>query len=204
MEGSVVVIDEAHNVEGTLCESGSGDFGEFDFCQLIGVLARYSNQYRGNERADRNLAQMELVGENRGESSTVSEGAHELLLFVENLVLHLRGLREKFQASPGLEKVKRDHSRFKLSDDHAEEIVYRGPSGFGLKGEAVGCLPLLQDLGITSTMCTRLNVLAQSLESHLFGGRNDGDGEEDKSGEAVLNDLIGILSKLEIASKNPE
>jgi hypothetical protein len=99
--------------------------------------------------------------------------------------------------------VKREHARFRLSDDHSVEVSYSGPSGFGIRGQAVGCGPKLDELGITSAMCTRLSDLAASLENHLFGGKNDV-AESNKTSEAVMNDLIDFIGKFELASKHPE
>ena len=91
LSGSVVVLDEAHNVEDTLKESGSGDFGEFALYQVMTMLARYSNMRYSSE--------MEL--NEGGEKKETNEVAHELLLFIEKLVLHMRELRASFERSPG-------------------------------------------------------------------------------------------------------
>ena len=139
-----------------------------------------------------------------GAKRSVPEVAHELLIFLEKLVDHMRSKRERFeQSSPGLEKVKQEHKKFKLLDDHAVEVAYQGPSGYGYKGEAVGCAPMLQELGITSALCSRLSECAEALESHFFSGDSETQ-TEDVAGEAVLNDLISLISRFEVASKNPE
>jgi hypothetical protein len=198
LAGSVVVLDEAHNVEDTLCESGSGAFGELDLCQLVAVLAHYSNQKQANA-TENDKRTMELLGSR--EERQVSEVAHELLLFVEKLVGHMRSLREGFERSPGLEKVKQEHAKFRLADDHPVEVTYHGPTGHGFKGKAIGCAPMLEELGITPEICARLSDFAQSMESHLFGSDSE---DEDRAGQAVLNDLLNVVSRFELASKNPE
>lgn len=108
-----------------------------------------------------------------------------------------------FAPDSALKKVKQEHARFRLSDEHSVELAYSGPSGFGIKGQAVGCRPKLDELGITSVMCTRLSELATSLENHLFGGKNDVS-ERNQASEAVMNDLIDFIGKFELAAKHPE
>lgn len=102
-----------------------------------------------------------------------------------------------------LVNVKKEHARLRLGDDHSMEVSYSGPSGFGIRGEAVGCRPKLEELGITSSTCTRLSELAQALETHLFGGKNDV-AEANQTSEAVMNDLIDFTGKFELAAKHPE
>ena len=92
LSGSVVVLDEAHNVEDTLKESGSGDYHEFELYQLIAMLSRYSNQRSYGETSE-----VEMDGENMQRN----EVAHKLLLFIEKLVNHMRELRTNFESSPG-------------------------------------------------------------------------------------------------------
>ena len=192
--------DEAHNVESVLCESGSGEFSEIDLCQLITILAHYSNQKKKHQtKSDEKNVVMLSTRETR----SVPDVAHELLLFLERLINHMKGLRERFEISPGLEKVKQEHEKFKLMDDHTVEVTYQGPTGYGFKGEAIGCAPMLKELGITPELCARLNDSAESLESHLFSGDSDNQSDE-ATGEAVLNDLISLTSRFEVASKNPE
>jgi hypothetical protein len=60
----------------------------------------------------------------------------------------------------------------------------------------------LQELEITPDLCTRLNDCAQSLDSHLFGG--DSSDMDDNGNQSVLNVLIGVISRLALAVKNPE
>ena len=108
-----------------------------------------------------------------------------------------------FSSNSALDQVKREHARFRLTDDHSVEVSYSGPTGFGVRGQAVGCRPKLEELGITSYVCKRLSDLAASLEKHVLGGENDV-AERSQSSEAVLNNLVEFVSKFELAAKNPE
>jgi hypothetical protein len=193
LEGSVVVLDEAHNIEYTLCESGSGEYGEIDLCNLISTLTRYSNQKDGGKESA-----IELVS---GGQQDLSSVAHELLLFLEKLVKYMQQQRRNFETGPAVEKIKQDHVRYKLQDDHVVEISVSGPTGFGLKNKAVGCGPKLVELGITAEQCKRMSCLAQSLENHLFG---KSDVESDPASEAAMNNLNDIMSRFELASRSPE
>jgi Rad3-related DNA helicase len=100
LKGSVVVLDEAHNIEDTLCESGSGDFGEIDLCHLLSILTRYSNQKTsvGPDPSD----PRSMVELNGGGEQSMSSVAHELVLFLEKVVNYMRSEREKFETGPGM------------------------------------------------------------------------------------------------------
>lgn len=98
LKGSVVVLDEAHNIEDTLCESGSGEYGEIDMCQMISFLATYSNQKSSTRDASRDESVVELFG---GGEEPISSVAHELLQFLEKMVKCMQGERKKFETGPG-------------------------------------------------------------------------------------------------------
>ncbi len=93
LRGAVVVLDEAHNIEDMLCESGSGDYGEIDLCHLVSTLTRYSN---GQMRPG---SVVELLGSGKEES--LSSVAHELVLFLELVVTYMQAERKKFETGPG-------------------------------------------------------------------------------------------------------
>lgn len=92
LDGAVVVLDEAHNIEDTLCEIGSGDFGEIDLCHLINKLTLYSNgrMKRGSV--------VRILGS--GNEEKLSLVAHELLLFLEKVVMYMQAERQKFETGP--------------------------------------------------------------------------------------------------------
>ena len=194
LNGSVVVLDEAHNVEDTLCESGSGDFSELDLCHLVCILAHYAKSHKKDRPTE-----VEML--RSGQTRDLSDVAHELLVFVEKLVLYMRDLRERFERSPGFQRVKQEHIRYHLSDNHAVEVAYYGPTGFGFKGEAIGCARILNELGLSHEVCSHLSELATSMQAHLFGGSSE---EENHAGQTALDNSVSLLSRLELASKNPE
>lgn len=74
--------------------------------------------------------------------------------------------------------------------------MYSGPTGFGLRGEAVGCASILQQLELSHEKCTRLSECAVSLENHLFG--------DDNVNDTALDDLVSLCGRFELAAKAPE
>ena len=85
IKNAIVVLDEAHNVEDTLRESGSGTFGEFELCEIILMLEDYCRYRPKQGNGDANIGEI----------------CHELLLFVENLVQLMRDSRQRFENNPG-------------------------------------------------------------------------------------------------------
>jgi len=90
LNGSVVVLDEAHNVEGVLTESGSGSWGEIELSKLVAVLSERASSKAGKNQVD-----------TKDGPKDISEIAHELLLFIEKIVLYMQGHRFSFENSQG-------------------------------------------------------------------------------------------------------
>jgi fanconi anemia group J protein len=93
LKGSVVVLDEGHNVEGILTESGSGKWGEIELSHLVATLAFHASAAKSSSgivEVDEGLHKVDI-----------SEIAHALLLFVEKVVLYMRNLKSKFELSGG-------------------------------------------------------------------------------------------------------
>jgi len=91
LAGSICVLDEAHNVEDTLRESGSGKFGEIELCEMMEMLLTFA----GASRTHRNTVDTE-----EGEMN-VGDIAHALLLFVEQLITFLMEAKTRFEQNPG-------------------------------------------------------------------------------------------------------
>lgn len=100
------------------------------------------------------------------------------------------------KATTVLANVKTEHERFRLPDDHSIEVLYKGPTGFGLRGEAIGCKPALKDLNVSPERSKQLNDYAISFENHLFG--------EDSVSDAILNNLVSLVGRFELAANAPE
>lgn len=78
LSNSVVVLDEAHNVEGTLREAGSLKVGEFELCDLIVMLGEHAV----TEKSTSNL--MDISGDaglgSESESAYLCDVAHGELI----------------------------------------------------------------------------------------------------------------------------
>lgn len=92
LKGAIVVLDEAHNVEGTLTESGSIKVGEIELTKLLAML---SHQSQGLKSRNNTVETVE------GDQKDITEVAHELLLFVEKILMYMRELRSSFERSTG-------------------------------------------------------------------------------------------------------
>lgn len=193
LKNAVVVLDEAHNVESTLREGGSGKYGEMDLFQLVCTLGNYA-------RRTTSTGNITLISTQEEVDS--AKLAHNLLLFVENIISHMQTLRQKFETSPGREKLENDYKKYyNTPDNHEVELSYDGPTGYGIKGAAVGCQPFLTQLGITKEKCSQLLELALSMEQKLFGGNSESDDTnqtDNVTGDSsnVLTVLVEMLSKL--------
>ena len=116
LEGAVVVLDEAHNVEDTLRESGSCRFGELELCELLVMMNGYAIVAKSHHNLiDVPGAESEPeAGPGLGERGVSGEGdegdegkmylcdvAHVILLFLEKVIEFLRGTRDQFEKKPG-------------------------------------------------------------------------------------------------------
>ncbi len=196
LANTVVVLDEAHNVETVLRDAGSGRFGEIELCDLIVML----NNYAIIEKSTANM--LELEDSNVGESETahLCEVAHTLLLFVEKIVDKLRDDKKYFESNPGKKgaaQVLRECEKFHKSDDSEFDISFDGPTGHGRMGKAVGCRPFFDKLGLTESDFLKLTVYADAFEKFLRGrDGNDGSSERDRISNLLdrLMELVGTMS----------
>ncbi|CAB9497764.1 Regulator of telomere elongation helicase 1 [Seminavis robusta] len=213
LEGAVVVLDEAHNVEGTLTESGSGKFGEIELTQLFAKLSFYSSAAKSRS------SKLDDVTSSLGGKIDLAESAHELLLFVEKLILYMREQRQRFEQSPGnvgARKAIEDYQRFHTPDNTDFEVSYHGPNGHGVHRKAVGCKPFfdLDSMQIKPADIEKLLGYSQELEKQLTGSdkaqaneSNGGDvaGAGEKSPKNNTFDLLNeLLSKFQLASQSPQ
>ena len=103
LKGAIVVLDEAHNVEGTLTESGSIKVGEIELTKLLAMLSHQSQGLKSRKNT---------VETKDGDHKDITEVAHELLLFVEKIVLYMRELRVSFERSTGKSCIFNRHASF--------------------------------------------------------------------------------------------
>ena len=181
---TVVVLDEAHNVEDTLRESGSGIFSEFELAEMVAMLLEFIPNIPSNAM-DSDVKQL-------------SDWAHEALLVVESLLRFLIGSKvnfERFKAASVLEEWR----KFRTPDDTEFEMTFDGPTGHGVKGKAVGCATFLQKLD--TVFCgeqLRLNSAEFVKKVHSFD-----DWRTDTFG-GLLNRLSEMTTILSYAAKYSE
>lgn len=104
----------------------------------------------------------------------------------------------------GLEKIKAEHKKWGLLDDHEVEIKYSGPSGYGIQGKAVGCSSLLNELQITESKFQALSKQVEALESHLVEAHNSRKDKDAEFDPTALLDAVSFFQKFALASKSPE
>ena len=105
-------------MEGTLAESGSGVFGEIQLSHLISTLSLSASAMKSYK----NTVQLD------GDEKDISEVAHELLLFVEKVVILLKDQRLGFEQSKGnlsATKAIDDYRRYNTPDNAEFEVLYR-------------------------------------------------------------------------------
>ena len=188
LQNSVVVLDEAHNVETVLRDAGSGRFGEIELCDLIVML----NNYAMIEKSTGNMLELEGSAEGESEMAYLCDIAHTLLLFVEKIVKKLRDDKKYFETNPGKKgavQVLRECEKYNKSDDSEFEVTFEGPTGRGQMGKAVGCRPFFDKLGLTELDFLTLSAYGNALEKFLRG-RDDGDGSSERDRVSNLLDRL--------------
>jgi len=206
LDNSVVILDEAHNVESTLREAGSGKFGEFELCELIVML----NENAITERSTSNM--MDVGGEagllsTESETAYLCDVAHTLLLFVEKVITKLRTARTCFQNNPGKKGADfalKEWEKFHTADDKEFEVTFDGPTGKGHLGKCVGCFPFFEKLGLKKQDLDGLCTYVDAFEK-FFRGREGGDATTERDRISTLVDRLSeLVHKLNTAIQTPE
>ena len=199
LSNSVVILDEGHNIESTLRDAGSGRFGEFELYDLIVMLSNYSI----TEKTSFNM--LEVEGE--GDTMYLCDVAHALLLFVEKVALKLKESRQYFEQNPGSKGAQaalRDYEKFHSADDTEFEISLHGPTGRGVRGAAVGCLPFFEQLGILQSDLEMLERYVDAFEKFCRGQEsNESSGERDRISN-LTDRLLDLVHKMCSARSNSE
>ena len=216
LEGSIIVLDEAHNVEDTLRESGSCKLGEFELCELLLVMSNYSSMEKhhanlikvnhpgtaipipGNEHASSGRG-----GDVPDGSMYISDVAHGILLFLERIIDFLRSSRDRFEKNPGnkgADAAIREWRKFHSLDDKEFEVTYDGPTGMGVGGKAVGCKPFFDRLQFRQGELEQVVAYAEALSEHVRS-RSEEQGERSMN---QMDRLLELVAKFSAASQKPE
>lgn len=81
VENSILILDEAHNVEDTLRQEGSGKFGEIEMLEMNVLLSSYANKWEApNQRLD--------FGRRREDSiqDKLPDICHIILVFLDKII----------------------------------------------------------------------------------------------------------------------
>ena len=199
LSNAVVILDEGHNIEGTLRDAGSGRFGEFELCDLIVMLSNYSV----TEKTSYNM--LEVEGE--GDTMYLCDVSHALLLFVEKVAMKLKEKRQYFEQNPGSKGAQaalRDYEKFHSADDTEFEISLHGPTGHGVGRKAVGCLPFFDELNILQSDLEMLERYVDAFEKFCRGQEsNESSGERDRISN-LTDRLLDLVHKMCSARTNSE
>ena len=96
LKDAVCVLDEAHNIEDVLRESGSGKFTFLELCELSKLLNTYSSMQKSSS-----TRMNESENPSDSEEMHITDVAHQLLLFVEKWIQWLINSRQKFERDEG-------------------------------------------------------------------------------------------------------
>lgn len=205
LSGAVVILDEAHNVEDTLREAGSGKFSEFELCDLVVML----NNFAITERSTGYLLDLEpgLPSDDPGERAYLCDVSHTLLLFVDKVVNNLSLSRKSFEENPGAkgaDAALRNWEKFKTKDDTENEYTFDGPTGKGIGGKAVGCLGFFEKLGITKADLDTLSRHVDAFEKFTRGREENQEPLERDKASNLVDRLVELIHKLSLAIQTPE
>lgn len=205
LDNTVVVLDEAHNVEDVLRGAGSGVWGEFELCGMIAALQYFAGATVGplaemtvdiKNPDKQNGRRGDPVGEG-AEMVQVNEVAHELMVFLERLVLFMFDSKSNFEQSGGAKKAIEEWERFHTPDSKSFEMTYDGPSGYGLAGKSVGCKTFFEKVKVDIANSEKLRRCAETME---MLGRE----QKDPKYATIFEKMVDVVSKVTLAMEEPQ
>lgn len=95
VKNAIIVLDEAHNVEDTLRQEGSGTYGEIDILEMNVLLSSYASKWQPtNRRSDGSRMEDSLHDQMPGI-------AHNILVFLDKIIDALKKSRDAFENNHG-------------------------------------------------------------------------------------------------------
>jgi len=138
IDGAIVCLDEAHNVEDTLKSAGSGDFQEIELLEMIVFLSRWTRVNNGRKALDMESEPL------------IHELSHSLMLFIEKIVLFLLEKKSFFIITPtGSARAIAEYKKYKLPIDHDFDFISYAPIG-GMK-EPTGAKAFFENFQFSDT-----------------------------------------------------
>jgi Rad3-related DNA helicase len=193
LEGTVVVLDEAHNVEDTLRGSGSGQWSEMDLCGILHALQFYVDSESGGAVALPATKNKVLSGSTE-KDVRVNEMAHELVLFVETILLYLLDHKRTFEERGEARRALEEWEKFHTPDTKAFETSYDGPTGYGVRNQQVGCANFFDKICVGSDRAQKLVQYAESM-LELVQSHDDKKAALDMMCFEKMVDMIGKLAQ---------
>jgi Fanconi anemia group J protein len=95
IKNSIVVLDEAHNVEDTLRQEGSGKFGEIELLEMNVLLSSYASRWIPRELLSPFGKEKESLHDK------IPEITHDILVFLDKIIDIMRGSRHIFESDQG-------------------------------------------------------------------------------------------------------
>jgi Rad3-related DNA helicase len=103
VENAIIVLDEAHNVEDTLRQEGSGKYGEIEILDMNVLLSSYASKWEpSNQRLDSSRKEESM-------HDKMPEVAHDILVFLDKIYGALKESRDGFENNQGKQVIMAIH-----------------------------------------------------------------------------------------------
>lgn len=199
IQDSIIVLDEAHNVEDTLRNIGSATFKEFDFIETVQMLIHL---------IELNSKESFATHSNEGElKEKIIDLAHEFILLIEKVVALLKESKRRFtnnQCVLGVTKAAEEYERFKCSDDKQWEIMHFGPSGYGMKGIPIGCKNFFSEINMVEKDVEKYMEFIVTLEEYMSSKSGDLENAKTQDLMNMGERVVKFVSDLCVAFTSPE
>jgi hypothetical protein len=166
IQNTIVILDEAHNVEDTLRSLGSDKFGEIELLKMLDLLNFYAAKWESrNQRLD--WGRRNGLDEEETLQDRIPDICHSLLLFLEPILMTMRDHKEKFESDQiqfGVTKAIDEYERFKSPDDKEFEVRYFGPTGSGDGKKPIGCQRFFESINISKDM---IDLTVQNISDFM-------------------------------------
>lgn len=201
LSDAIVILDEAHNVEDTLRQLGSGTFGEIDLCKIVAMLSSYASMMKCEENA---INHNTWSNSNTDDEGTVyiPDVAHDLLVLMERIVIFLEESREEFERKPGPNgrvQAIAEYERFKTPDTKQFDVFFFGPTGSGVYRQPIGCKMFFDKIGFTETDAETIMKNSALFEQYMTSRSKD-----TSTRRLLVDKLVSFVSGFVSAYKYPE
>lgn len=197
LENNIVILDEAHNVEDVLRNGGSGRWTEFQLCEMISALQYYA---QATDSFAGTAAVKDEMDVNHSKEIPVTVIAHELLCFLETIVLYLIDSKRAFEQNGGAQKALADWEKFRTPPSKEFEMQYYGPDGRGRLGKPQGCEGFFRALKISTSQADRLKQYAESMYENI----QQRDNVEAQLQLRLFEEMVDVVTKLATAMDHSE